>query len=66
MVHRKYDGLTIQLIFGRWGGINIQFFPWFRLCIGWVVFSVHLVDIELGMIDMADKLKAIEEREDGR
>lgn len=44
----KKDGLSIMLVFGRWGGIHVTFDEiQFRICFGFVALTILFFDAEV-------------------
>jgi len=52
--------MTFAISFGKWGGFYMRFKHNWRVCLGWVCFTVLFVDIDklLDIVDTVGKLVA--------
>lgn len=50
------NGLSFTLVFGSYGGFHIIVKNAFRICLGWVAFTIMPYDLETNMDNLFTKL----------
>jgi hypothetical protein len=49
-------GITFTLCIGKFGGFNIRIKNCFRLCLGWIAFTIYFYDREVLVKTSIEKL----------